>query len=86
MAGMAGGGIRAAGEALAITVGDPVIMADAGGGTMAGMVGGTVGAGMVGAGMVGDGTAGKLRSRPFGRAQMTARSTSSRLISSRRHS
>jgi hypothetical protein len=93
MAGMAGGGIRAAGEALAITVGGTVIMADimpdAGGGTVAGMADGTV-AGMAGgtvAGMAGGtvaGAAGKSRSRPLACAQMTTRSTSSRLISSRR--
>jgi hypothetical protein len=101
MAGMAGGGIRAAGEALAITVGGTVIMADimpdAGGGTVAGMADGTVAgmaggtvAGMAGgtvAGMAGGtvaGAAGKSRSRPLACAQMTTRSTSSRLISSRR--
>jgi hypothetical protein len=68
MAGMAGDGIRAAGEAMAITVaedGDGIVVGMVG----AGMVGdGTVGAGMVGdgtvgAGMVGDGIAGKSRSR-----------------------
>jgi hypothetical protein len=69
MAGMAGGGIRdAAGEALAITVGGTVIMAEAGGGIaggdgiLAGIAdGGGIMAGMGGGIMVG--AAGKSRSR-----------------------
>jgi hypothetical protein len=76
MAGMAGDGIRgAAGEA--IVVGATVIMAEAGDGIMAGTAAGD--------GIMA-GTAGKSRSRPFGGAQITTLSTSSRLISSRRRS
>jgi hypothetical protein len=90
---MAGDGIRAAGEAMAITV------AEAGDGIAGGMAGdgmagdgmaadGMAADGIVGAGTAGDGIAGKSRSRLFGRAQIMTFSTSlrSRPISSRRRS